>query len=101
MEYIITESQYDRVAKSSNRLWILRRYDMVKKTSIEVLKYVNPCKFNNFNDYESVFYNHLMDDIHQEYYLIDDFDYAGVVRELEKLFYVDITEEYFKRRKNC
>ena len=101
MKYIITESQYNRISQSYNRLWILRRYNLIKQTSIEVLKYVNPCDFGNFDDYESVFYNHLMDDIHQEYYLIDNFDYAGVVKELEELFYVDLTEDYFKRKKNC
>jgi hypothetical protein len=101
MKYLITEDQYDRIVQSSNRLWILRRYDLVKKTSIEVLKYVNPCEFNNFDDYESVFYNHLMDDIHEEYYLIDDFDYAGVVKELEVLFYVDVTEKYYDGRRRC
>ena len=102
MKYIISESQYDRFTKYlPNTLWILRRYEMVRNAFMGTLKYVNPCEFNNFDDYESVFYNHLMDDIHQEYYLIDDFDYAGVVRELEKLFYVDITENYFKSKKNC
>jgi hypothetical protein len=101
MKYIITESQYNRIAQSTNRLWILRRYNLIKQTSIEVLKYVNPCDFGNFDDYESVFYNHLMDDIHQEYYLIDNFDYAGVVKELEELFYVDITETYYDRKQRC
>jgi hypothetical protein len=42
-----------------------------------------------------------MDDIHEEYYLIDDFDYAGVVKELEELFYVDVTETYYDGRRKC
>jgi hypothetical protein len=74
---------------------------MVRNAFMETLEYVNPCKYNSFEQYETVFYNHLMDDIHEEYYLIDDFDYAGVVKELEELFYVDVTETYYDGRRRC
>ena len=62
---------------------------------------VNPCRFTNFQKYDTYFYNVLMDGLHQEYYLIDDFDYAGVVKELEELFYVDVTEKYYDGRRRC
>ena len=101
MEYIITESQYDRIVQSSNRLWILRRYEMVKKAFIETLKYVNPCKYDSFDRYETEFYHNLMDDIHESYYLIDGFDYNGVMEELKDIFYVDITEIYYDSRRKC
>lgn len=102
MKYIISESQYDRFAKYlPNTLWILRRYEMVKKAFMETSRYLDPCKYDSFDRYEIVFYNHLMDDIHESYYLIDGFDYEGVMEEISQMFYVDLTEDYFKRKKNC
>jgi|688.fasta_scaffold661738_1 hypothetical protein len=101
MKYIITEDQYERIAYSPNRLWILRRYDMIKKSFMETLKWVDPCRFDSIERYEAEFYHSLMDDIHESYYLIDGFDYNGVIEELKDLFYVDLTEDYFLRKKNC
>jgi len=101
MKYIITEDQYERIAYSPNRLWILRRYDLVKKSFKETLKNVDPCILHPFEQYENEFYHTLMDDIHESYYLIDGFDYLGVFEELKDLFYVDLTEDYFLRKKNC
>jgi hypothetical protein len=94
MKYIITESQH-------NRLWILRRYDVVKKAFQETMNYVKPCSFDNFDDYESYFYNFLMDELHPEFYLIDGFDYNGVKEELKDLYYVNVTEEYYTKKQNC
>jgi len=101
MKYIITEDQYDRLVNSSNRLWILRRYKLVRKSFMETLKNVNPCTFSSFEFYETYFYSYLMSDLHPEYYMIDNFDYNGVFEEMKDLFYVDLTEEYFRRKKNC
>ena len=94
MKYIITESQY-------NRQWLLRRYNLVKIALQETMNYVNPCNFNNFDDYESYFYNVFMDGLHPEFYLIDGFDYEGVKETLKDLYYVDVTEEYFTKKQNC
>jgi hypothetical protein len=101
MKYIITEDQYDRLVNSSNRLWILRRYKLVRNAFTESLKLVEPCMYDSFERYEAGFYHSLMEDIHESYYLIDGFDYLGVFEELKDLFYVDLTEEYFRRKKNC
>ena len=101
MKYVITEDQYERILNSSNRLWIIRRYKLVKKSFMETLKYMNPCAYGSFEQYEPLFYHNLMDDIHESYYLIDGFDYNGVFEELKDLFYVDLTEYYYKHRKNC
>jgi hypothetical protein len=65
------------------------------------MNYVKPCNFNDFDDYESYFYNSFMDELHPEFYLIDNFDYEGVKEELKELYYVDVTEEYHSRRENC
>ncbi len=101
MKYIITEEQYKRIVYSPNRLWILRRYKMIKKALKVALKYVDPCNFGYFELYENHVYNFMMDDLHQEYYLIDNFDYHNVVEELKDLFYVEVTEEYFERKRAC
>lgn len=101
MKYIISESQYKKVIHSPNRLWISRRYEMLKKAFMATLKYSNPCSYNSFEQYEALFYHNLMDDIHESYYLTDNFDYLGVIEELKDLFYVDLTEDYFNRKKNC
>jgi hypothetical protein len=68
---------------------------------METLRYLDPCKYDSFERYETEFYYSLMDDIHESYYLIDDFDYNGVMDEISQMFYVDLTEEYFKRRRAC
>jgi hypothetical protein len=108
MKYIITESQYNRIAQSHNRLWILRRYEMVRKAFMETLKYVDPCRYDSFERYEIQFYHNLMDEIHESYYLIDGFEirdsvisYDGVMEELKDLFYVDLTETYYDRKQRC
>jgi hypothetical protein len=74
---------------------------MVKKAFMETSRYLDPCKYDSFDRYETEFYYSLMDDIHESYYLIDGFDYEGVMEEIKEMFYVDLTEDYFKRRKNC
>jgi hypothetical protein len=74
---------------------------MVRKSFMETLKYLNPCKYDSFERYETEFYHNLMDDIHESYYLIDGFDYNGVMEELKDLFYVDLTETYYDSRRKC
>jgi hypothetical protein len=101
MKYIITEDQYNRVVNSPNRLWILRRFNLFRNALKRTLRDLDPCRFDDFNEYETVFYIYLMDDLHPEYYLIEDFDYDGIVEELKDLFYVDVTEAYHDGRKKC
>ena len=94
MKVIITESQH-------NKLWLLRRYDLVKSEFYETLGYVDPCKFKTFETYERYFYNVFMDSLHPEYYMIDNFDYDGVAKALMDLFYVELTEHYFDKKERC
>ena len=101
MKYIITEDQYNRVVYSHNRLWILRRFNLFRNALKRTLIDLDPCRFDDFNEYETVFYIYLMDDLHPEYYLIDDFDYDGMIEELKDIFYVDVTESYHDGRKKC
>jgi len=92
MKIIITESQY-------NKIWLLRRYDLVKDSFEETLDTINPCKFKSFDEYERRFVNIMMDELHPVYYLIDNFDYEGMISELKDMFYVELTELYYER--NC
>ena len=92
MKIIITESQ-------NNKLWLLRRYEFVKESFDETVLYVNICMFDSFDDYERRFMFVMMDDLHHLYYLIEDFDYEGIMSELKDMFYVELTELYYER--NC
>lgn len=101
MKIIITEEQYDRVAKNSNRIWLLRNFTIVKAGLVETFDFVNPCRFETYEKYESHFFNVFMDELHPHYYLIDNFDYDGVKSELSDMFYVDTTETYYEAKENC
>ena len=96
MKYLITEDQYDRIVQSPNKLWILRRYNLIRDAFLDTMFDVSPFKFDTFEKYETYIYNVLMDNLHQEYYLIDNFDYSGVVKELEELFYDEIFNTYHR-----
>tara|TARA_R110002153_G_scaffold206594_2_gene359460 strand:- start:215 stop:499 length:285 start_codon:yes stop_codon:yes gene_type:complete len=87
----IKESQY-------NRIWLLRRYDLVKDSFEETVDTINPCKFKSFDEYERRFANLMMDELHPVYYLIDDFNYEGIMSELKDMFYVELTELYWERK---
>jgi hypothetical protein len=101
MKIIITEEQYDRIAKSPARLWILRNYQLVEDGLIETINDVNTCRFETYEKYESYFFAVFMDVLHPHFYLIDDFDYDGVESELKDMFYVDSTESYSDGREKC
>jgi len=90
MIFIITESQ-------NNLRWLMRRYDLVKEYLKSNLKDINPCRFDSFDAYEIRVLAYTMDDLHHLYYDIDGFDYEGVMKELDNMFYVEITESYFRR----
>jgi hypothetical protein len=93
MKFIITESQY-------NKTWILRRYQLVKNAFNETISWVgnstlsDPCRFGSFSEFEKIFYQIMMDELHPHFYDNDNFDYEGVMAELADLFYVDLTEYY-------
>ena len=91
MKFIITESQ-------NNRLWLLRRYDLVSEAFKETVNYINPCEFNSYDGYETRFVMYMMDELHPHFYDIEGFDYNGIREELIEMFYVDITESYYNRR---
>ena len=54
--------------------------------------------FDSFDDYERRFVLIMMGELHPEYYMINTFDYDGIMSELKDMFYVDITELYYGRK---
>ena len=101
MKIIITEEQYERVAKNPNRLWILRNYPLVEAGLIEIINYVDPCRFETYEKYERFFFAVFMDELHPHFYEFNNFDYDGVESELKDMFYVDTTEAYSDGREKC
>ena len=83
------------------RQWLLRRYDLVMRQYKESVGYSNPCKFNNCKDYINRVVVNIMDGLHPEYYLIDNFDYNGIKTVLMELFYVELAEHYYDKRQRC
>jgi len=100
MKIIITESQYKRLT-DPNYIWVLRRYKKVKDAFNETIKDVIPCNYKSFDEYEIFFYQFFMDELHPEYYLMDNFDYEGIKEVLVDLFYTDITEHYYDEKEKC
>jgi hypothetical protein len=43
----------------------------------------------------------MLDELHPEYYLIDNFDYEGMISELKDMFYVELTEHYYDSKEKC
>ena len=106
MKIIITESQYNRLIKTPNHIWVLRRYDLVKSAFDETINYLqppiaSPWSFKTFEKYESFFYEVFMDSLHPDYYLFDDFDYNGIKEVLMDLFYVELTEYFYDAKEKC
>ena len=98
MKYIITESQYKKL---ETRQWLLRRYNLLMSEYKEAIEELDPCKFDTFDKYEKRVIVYIMDGLHHEYYLNDNFDYDGIKEVLMELFYVDLTEHYYDKRQRC
>ena len=98
MKYIITESQYKKL---ETRQWLLRRYNLLMSEYKEAIEELDPCKFDTFDRYEKRVIIYIMDGLHHEYYLNDNFDYDGIKEVLMELFYVDLTEHYYDKRQRC
>jgi len=100
MKIIITESQYKRLT-DPNYIWVLRRYKKVKDAFDETVNFMDVCTYDSFEHYERRFMFLMMDELHPEYYLMDNFDYEGIKEVLVDLFYTDITEHYYDAKEKC
>ena len=90
MKYIITESQHKKLQM---RQWLLRRYDLVMSEYKESVVEMNPCYFNNCEDYINRVVINLMDSLHHEYYLNDNFDYENNSNHINNF----LVKEFSKR----
>ena len=97
----MTEEQYDKYVNNEVNRWIRRRYQIVKEGFIETSNFVNPCKFETYERYESYFFNVFMDELHPHYYLQENFDYEGLKSSLKDLFYSETTELYHEAKERC
>jgi hypothetical protein len=98
MKIIITESQHKKLQM---RQWLLRRYDLVMRQYKESVGYSNPCKFNNCKDYINRVVVNIMDGLHPEYYLNDNFDYNGLEDGVIDMFYMELTQLCHDKRQEC
>ena len=76
MKIIITESQYKKL---ETKQWLLRRYNLLMSEYKEAIEELDPCKFDTFDKYEKRVIVYIMDGLHHEYYLNDNFDYDGII----------------------
>jgi hypothetical protein len=98
MKYIITESQYKKL---ETRQWLLRRYNLLMSEYKEAIEELDPCKFDTFEKYKKRVIVYIMDGLHHEYYLNDNFDYDGMEDTLADMFYSDITKIYHNKKERC
>ena len=98
MKYIITESQYKKL---ETRQWLLRRYNLLMSEYKEAIEELDPCKFDTFEKYENRVIVYIMDGLHHEYYLNDNFDYDGMEDTLADMFYSEITKIYYNKKERC
>jgi len=103
MRFIITEEQHDRVINDPSRMWVRRHYDLVKQGLRDTFEYTKDdiCRYDTYEDFESFFFDVLMDCLHEHYMDIEHQIYLGIEPELVDLFYVDCTEFYFKYKERC
>ena len=98
MKIIITESQYKKL---ETRQWLLRRYNLLMSEYKEAIEELDPCKFDTFDTYEKRVIVYIMDGLHHEYYLNDNFDYDGMEDAIANMFYSEITEIYYNKKERC
>ena len=98
MKIIITESQYKKL---ETKQWLLRRYNLLMSEYKEAIEELDPCKFDTFDKYEKRVIVYIMDGLHHEYYLNDNFDYDGMEDAIANMFYSEITEIYYNKKEKC
>ena len=98
MRYIITESQYNKLRM---RQWLLRRQELFMREYNEALEDVNPCNHDYSERYVNRVIHHIMDGLHPQFYLIDNFDYELLFEVILNMVYVDLSEKYYSEIENC
>ncbi len=98
MKIIITESQHNKLRM---RQWVLRRQELFMREYNEALEDVNPCNHDYSERYVNRVIHHIMDGLHPQFYLIDNFDYELLFEVILDMVYVDLSEKYYSEIENC
>lgn len=98
MKIIITESQNNRIA---TRVWVRRRYDLIRKEFKDAIADTDPCKFDYFVPYEMRVVNYIMDSIHPKFYLFDWFEYGEAAYVINMMFRSELSKIYERGKENC
>jgi hypothetical protein len=98
MKYFITESQYNKLV---TKRWLLRRYNLLMSEYEEAIEALDPCFSDTFKKYEERVISYIMDGLHHEYYLWDNFDYDGMQDTIADMLHSEITEIYHNKKERC
>ncbi len=98
MKIIISESQHNKLRM---RQWVLRRQELFMREYNEALEDVNPCNHDYSERYVNRVIHHIMDGLHPQFYLIDNFDYELLFEVILNMVYVDLSEKYYSEIENC
>jgi len=98
MKYIITESQYKKLEMKQ---WLLRRYDLLMSEYGEAVTEHDPCNYNEGERYVNRVIHYIVDGLHPQYYLVDNFYVDLLFNIIFDMFYVDLTEMYHNKKERC
>jgi hypothetical protein len=98
MKYIITESQHNRL---KTQQWLLRRYDLLMSEYDEAVTELDPCNYDESERYVNRAIHYIVDGLHPQYYLIDNFDYDLLFNIIINMFYDDLTDRYQDKKERC
>jgi hypothetical protein len=98
MKYIITESQHNRL---KTQQWLLRRYDLLMSEYDEAVTELDPCNYDESERYVNRAIHYIVDGLHPQYYLIDNFDYDLLFNIIINMFYDDLTNRYQDKKERC
>ena len=98
MKIIITESQHNKLQMKQ---WLLRRQELFMSEYNDSLVQTNPCNHDDSKSYVNRVIHHIMDGLHPQFYLIDNFDYELLFEVILNMVYVDLSEKYYSEIENC
>ncbi len=98
MKIIITESQHNKLRM---RQWVLRRQELFMREYNEAVEDVNPCNHEYGERYVNRVIHQIMDGLHPQFYLIDNFDYELLFEVIHNMIYDDLIKKYNLEIENC
>ena len=98
MKYIITESQHNRLKMQQ---WLSRRYDLLMSEYDESVTELDPCNYDESERYVNRAIHYIVDGLHHEYYLVDNFYVDLLFSVIFDMFHIDLTEMYNNKRERC